>query len=124
MKTLHWLALAPMLLGVTLIAGCLDSGSSLSTDGCNFQGLRDATNAAASLSASDRQDLMKRIDYAEKKFREGRHPDATKYLGDFRNKVVALRDASRPKIGPEDAATLLSLVDLNIGCVQTFVPAP
>ena len=125
LRRLQWLLVVPVLLSASLVGGCLGGGGgSFSTEGCNFQGVREAIETAASLKASDRESLLGRVDYAVRKYREGKYEEAASRLEDFRKQVMAMRDSSKPKISPEDADTILSLAELNVACVRSSIPDP
>jgi hypothetical protein len=53
------------------------------------------------------QSLAAKLQAAEAKLAEGKAEDALQKLVDFRDAVVALRDAAKPKLSASDAAQLL-----------------
>jgi hypothetical protein len=57
---------------------------------------------------------------AQVKLDEGKFADAVGKLTDFRQTVIALRDAAKPKLSADDAQKLLDAVDVAIACLNAL----
>lgn len=68
----------------------------------------------------DRAGLLGKLDNAQAKLDEGKFDDAIGKLTDFRETVIALRAAAKPKLSADDAQKLLDAVDLAIACINAI----
>ena len=96
-----------------------------SEDQCSaeFAAARTAVTDAEFLGKQadrDEASLLAKLDDAQAKLDAGKTADALGKLDDFRSKVIAFRDAPKPKIGTEDAQRLLDAVDALIACINSI----
>ncbi|HEX6133725.1 MAG TPA: hypothetical protein VFZ24_07175 [Longimicrobiales bacterium] len=68
----------------------------------------------------DRAGLLGKLANAQVKLDEGKLADAIGKLTDFRDTVIALRDAAKPKLSADDAQKLLDAVDVAIACMNAL----
>lgn len=68
----------------------------------------------------DRAGLLGKLEDAQVKLDEGKFADAIGKLTDFRETVIALRDAAKPKLSADDAQKLLDAVDVAIACTNAL----
>ncbi|HET9439401.1 MAG TPA: hypothetical protein VFO52_04495, partial [Longimicrobiales bacterium] len=68
----------------------------------------------------DRAGLQGKLDNAQVKLDEGKFADTIDKLTDFRETVIALRDAAKPKLSAADAQKLLDAVDMALACVSAI----
>lgn len=68
----------------------------------------------------DRAGLLGKLQDAQVKLDDGKFADAIGKLTDFRETVIALRDAAKPKLSADDAQKLLDAVDLAIACINAI----
>ncbi len=68
----------------------------------------------------DRAGLLGKLQDAQVKLDDGKFADTIGKLTDFRETVIALRDAAKPKLSADDAQKLLDAVDLAIACINAI----
>ena len=120
--------IVPIVIGYAGLLGCSDSpmmptqvvSPIVAECDAGIEAVRHAVNSVTFLSrqpAKDQAGLLQKLDAAQAKLEAGKFDDAIQKLTDFKNAVIALRDAAKPKIGPEDAQTLLDAANAAIGCI-------
>jgi len=87
------------------------------TCGSEFTQLYTLTTEETSLSERDRAGMSQKIAEAAQKVEQGKLTDANQKLVDYGNKVVALRDAAKPKVGADAAERLLEGLNAVLSCL-------
>jgi hypothetical protein len=129
MKKVIFLLLFPVL-GVLLLAGVgVTSAGAATADDCQakINALVTQTESAQFFGGqadANRANLLIKLNEASEKLAEGKLDDAIQKLTDFRTNVELLASATKPKIDPEDAATLIAGANDAIACIQSLLPAP
>lgn len=117
---------ALMMVGVALVATPAIGGH-LTVDGCHAA-IEDVRVGLDDIEVTSRNvqkvmdGLHKKLDGADSKLDEGKYEDALQKLDDFESKIVAMRDARKPKIEGEVAALLAALGNAQ-SCTQEMIDA-
>jgi hypothetical protein len=129
MRKVIFLLLFPVL-GVLLLAGVgVTAAGAATTDDCQAKiaALVTQTESATfygGQAENNRANLLIKLNEASEKLAEGKLDDAIQKLTDFRTNVELLASATKPKIDPEDATTLIAGANDAIACIQSLLPAP
>jgi hypothetical protein len=102
-----------------LIAGLLSltSVSFANTEACKIyiDNAELSTVAAEFLSKrnadKDKRGLLKKLTDADKKVDSSKYADAVQKLNDYRDAVISMRDAAKPKMDIDDANGLVAAAD-------------
>jgi hypothetical protein len=89
-----------------------------------FGTLSDHTSKATSLGRPDKDALLAKIDEASAKLAQGKLVGARTKLLDYRAKLLALYNAPKPKISPDDFSQLSGDVGAAIDCVEDLIATP
>ena len=124
--------IVPFIMGCAGLLGCSESpaaptqavspiaAATVAECDAGIDAVRSAVGGVTFLSrqaAKDEAGLLTKLDAAQAKLDEGKFEDAVQKLIDFKNAVIALRDAGKPKMSAEDAQTLLDAADAAIACI-------
>lgn len=124
--------IVPLIIGYAGLLGCSDApvmptqaGSptaaiTITERAAGIEAVRNAVNSVTFLgrqAAKEQAGLLQKLDAAQVKLEAGKFDDAIQKLTDFTDAVIALRDAAKPKISPEDAQTLLDAANAAILCI-------
>jgi hypothetical protein len=109
-------------LAVTLLLGA-SPASATTVDECKVlidvvQTTLDGVVIGGGNPDRTRSSLESKLAGAKIKLDQAKVADALKKLGQFRDKIVELRDAAKPKIDAGDAQSLIDAVDDAIACVE------
>jgi hypothetical protein len=123
MRAMRMFAIAIFALSMVFAARSATAQESSSISSCQglISQLSTDTSNATSLKDKDRMALLSKAGEASSKLDQAKFCDSLQKLFDYRDNLNSLFNAAKPKISPDDYATLSGDVNAAIDCVNNLI---